>query len=209
MSPPAALAPATERMMSARARQDQALVAAALAGQARAFEDLLAHYRTAVYHLVLKLVPQADDAEDVTMETFGKAFRHLGRYSPQFAFSTWLFRIATNNCLDFLRRKKLATLSLQAPAHRNEDGECTLELCGEELNPQDAYIRQQRCERVRAAVAQLPAKYLNLVQLRYFEELSLEEVAAELQWPLGTVKAHLNRARALLAEWLRGSEEEL
>ena len=209
MPHPAALAPATERMMSARARQDLELVAAALAGQTKAYEELLRQYRMAVYHLVLKLVPQADDAEDVTMETFRKAFRHLGRYSPQFAFSTWLFRIATNNCLDFIRRKKLATLSLQAPAHWNEDGECTLELCDEELNPQDAFIRQQRCERVREAVMRLPIKYLDLVRLRYLEELSLEEVAAELQWPLGTVKAHLNRARTLLAEMLIGSEEGL
>ena len=185
------------------------LVAAALAGKTKAYEELLWHYRTAVYHLVLKIVPQADDAEDLTMETFGKAFRHLGRYSPQFAFSTWLFRIATNNCIDFARRKKLATLSPQALAYLSEDGECTLELCDEELNPQDAYIRQQRCERVRAAVAQLPAKYVDLVRLRYFEELSQEEVATELQWPLSTVKAHLNRARALLAELLQGSEDGL
>ena len=86
----AAPAPDTERTMSARAREDLGLVAAALAGQTKAYEELLRHYRTAVYHLVLRIVPQADDAEDVTMETFGKAFRHLGRYSPQFAFSTWL-----------------------------------------------------------------------------------------------------------------------
>ena len=143
------------------------------------------------------------------METFGKAFRHLGRYSPDFAFSTWLFRIATNNCIDFVRRKKLATLSLQAPAHLSEDGECTLDVCDGDLNPQEAYIRQQRCERVRAAVAQLPAKYVDLVRLRYFEELSYEEVAAELQVPLGTVKANLNRARALLAAALAGSGEGL
>jgi RNA polymerase sigma-70 factor (ECF subfamily) len=112
--------------MSARARQDLALVDAALAGRANAYEALLRHYRRAVHHLVLKLVLQADDAKDLTMETFGKAFRHLARYSPPFAFSTWLFRLATNNCLDFLRRKKLATLSLQAPAPLSEDGECTL-----------------------------------------------------------------------------------
>lgn len=153
--------------MSARALQDLELVTTALAGRASAYEELLRHHGTAVFHLVLKLAPQADDAEDVTMETFGKAFRHLGRYSSQFAFSTWLFRIATNNCIDFVRRKKLATLSLQAPAHRNEDGECTLELCDGELNPQDAFTRQQRCERVRAAVARLPVKYGDLVRLRY------------------------------------------
>jgi RNA polymerase sigma-70 factor (ECF subfamily) len=189
--------------MSARAQGDWALVQAALGGNAAAYEQLWTSYRPAVYHLVLKIVPQADDAQDVTMETFGKAFRHLGRYSPQFAFSTWLFRIATNSCIDFVRRKRLATHSLQAPAYWGEDGECTLELSSQEPDPQDAYIRQQRCERVQAAVAQLPAKFVDLVRLRYFEELSYEEVAAELQWPLGTVKAHLNRARALLAAALQ------
>jgi RNA polymerase sigma-70 factor (ECF subfamily) len=194
-------------MMSARARQDLKLVAAALAGQTRAYEELLRHYRTAVYHLVLKIVRQADDAEDVTTESFSQAFRHLRRYAPQFAFSTWLFRIATNNCIDFVRRKQLAALSLPAPAPLSADGECTLDLRDGEWNPQDAFIRQQRGQRLREAVMRLPDKYRNLVWLRYFEELSYEEVATALQWPLSTVKAHLNRARALLAALLPGSEE--
>ena len=77
----------------------------------------------------------------MTMETFAKAFRHLARYSSQFAFSTWLFRIATNNCLDFMRRKRLATLSLHAPVHFSDEGECTLDVCAADLNPQEACIR--------------------------------------------------------------------
>jgi len=201
--------PAVERTISARARHDLALVDAALAGQAKAYEELLQNYRTAVYHLVLKIVRDANDAEDVTMETFGKAFRHLGRYSPQFAFSTWLFRIATNNCIDFVRRKKLTTLSLQGPAHLSEEGECTLQVSDEELNPLEACIKQQRREQVLQAVAQLPAKYSKMLQLRYFDELSYEEVAAELQCPVGTVKANLHRGRALLLEVLQGSKAGL
>ena len=162
----------------------------------------------------------------MTMETFAKAFRHLARYSSQFAFSTWLFRITTTICLDFMRRKRLATLSLHAPVHFSDEGECTLDVCATDLNPQEACIRQQRLERVRHAVAQLPAKYIPLVRLRYLEELSYEEAAAELQWPpsysgrravvaaepqwpLGTVKANLNRARGLLAELLKHSKESI
>lgn len=202
-------APAEERTMSDRARHDLTLVAAAVGGQAKAYEELLQKYRTPVRHLVLKIVRDADDAEDVTMETFGKAFRHLMRFSPNFAFSTWLFRIATNTCIDFMRRKRLATLSLQGPAHLNEDGECTLQVCDEELNPLEAYVRQQRREQVQQAVAQLPAKFGQMLRLRYFDELSYEEMAAELQCPLGTVKANLHRARALLLAQLQGEKEDL
>ena len=201
--------PTVERTMSSRARHDLTLVAEALAGQAKAYETLLQNYRTAVYHLVLKIVRDANDAEDVTMETFGKAFRHLGRYSPQFAFSTWLFRIATNNCIDFVRRKKLTTLSLQGPAHLSEEGECTLQVSDEDLNPLEACIKHQRREQVLRAVAQLPAKYSKMLHLRYFDELSYEEVAAELQCPVGTVKANLHRGRALLLELLQGSKASL
>lgn len=191
---------------SARARADWELIQAALAGQAKAYEKLLANYRTPVYHLMLKIVREADDADDLTMEAFAKAFRHLGRYSPDFAFSTWLFRIATNNCIDFVRRKRVATLSLQGPAHLSAEGECTLQVRDEEPNPLEAYIDEQRRERVQQAVARLPAKYCRMMQLRYFEELSYEEVATELHCPVGTVKANLHRGRALLLELPQGSE---
>jgi RNA polymerase sigma factor (sigma-70 family) len=206
---PAPEAPLVAHEKSARARADWESIQAALGGQAKAYEELLQRYRTPVLHLVLKIVRDADDAEDVTMETFGKAFRHLGRYSPDFAFSTWLFRIATNNCIDFVRRKKLDTLSLQGPAHLSAEGECTLQVGDEEPNPLEAYVKQQRKELVQQAVAQLPATYSKMLRLRYFNELSYEEVATELQCPLGTVKANLHRARALLAEVLEGSEKGL
>lgn len=194
--------------LSARAQVDWQLIQVALVGQSKAFEGLLQRYRTPVYHVVLKIVRDPTDAEDLTMETFGKAFRKLEGYSPQYSFSTWLFRIATNHCIDFMRRKRVATLSLQGPAHRNAEGECTLEVCDNELDPLEACMRQQRRERVQEAVEQLPPKYRTMLQLRYFEELSYEEVAAELQCPLGTVKAHLHRARALLLLALQGQEEQ-
>lgn len=202
-------APEYERERSARARHDLALVEAALAGSASAYEQLLKEYRKSMYHMVLKMVRDADDAEDLTMEAFAKAFRHLPRYRPDYAFSTWLFRIATNHCIDFMRRKRLKTSSLSAALDLADGDTMLLDARDQNLNPQEALIRQQRMELVQRAVDLLPPKYARLVRLRYFDELSYEEVAQELKAPLGTVKAQLFRARELLLELLQGSREIL
>ena len=192
-----------ERVFSPKAQRDLVLIQAALDGSAKAYEALLHCYRKSVYHIMLSMVRDPDDADDLTMETFAKAFGHLSRYRPQFAFSTWLFRIATNGCIDFVRRKKLKTQSLNA-AVRLGDGESILvDVCDHAPNPQEAFIRQQRIEVVQRVVTRLPAQYARLVRLRYFEELSYAEVAAKLQAPIGTVKAQLFRARELLLQLLQ------
>lgn len=193
-----------DRESSARARQDWVVVQAALAGNAKAYEDLLLTYRKAVYYLILKMVRHAHDAQDLTQEVFAKAFRHLARYQPEFAFSTWLFRIATNHSFDFIRRHKLPTVSLQAEGSEGEGDRFVREVPDPGLNPQEAYIRQQRLARVHQLVNQLPPKYQQLVRLRYFQELSYEEMAAALQLPLGTLKVQLFRARQLLVERSKG-----
>jgi RNA polymerase sigma-70 factor (ECF subfamily) len=157
-------------------------------------------------------VPDADDAEDLTIETFAKAFRYLSTYSATFAFSTWLFRIASNTSIDFLRRKRLDTLSLALPepgSFHEEDGRPASEVRDQELDPLEACIRQQRREWVHQVVGQLPRKYVTLVQLRYFEEQSYEEIAAQLHLPLGTVKAFLHKSRELLLVLLKGRQHTL
>jgi len=152
------------------------------------------------------MVRNPDDAQDLTQEVFAKAFRHLARYQPQFAFSTWLLRITTNHCIDFLRRKKrVPTQFLQAAFVSNDEDSLLPEMRDQCLDPQESYIRQQRIELVQRVVARLPAKYATLVRLRYFQELSYEEIALELQLPVGTVKANLFRACALLLELLGSS----
>ena len=192
-----------ERVFSPKAQRDLVLIQAALDGSAKAYEALMRCYRKSVYHIALRMVRDPDDADDLTMEAFAKAFGHLSRYRPQFAFSTWLFRIATNGCIDFVRRKKLKTQPLSA-AMPVGDGESILwDVCDHAPNPQEAFIRQQRIEVVQRVVTRLPAKYAQLVRLRYFEELSYAEVATELHAPLGTVKAQLFRARELLLQLLQ------
>ena len=192
-----------ERAFSPNAQRDLVLIQAALDGSAKAYEALMRSYRKSVYHIALRMVRNPDDADDLTMEAFAKAFGHLSRYRPEFAFSTWLFRIATNGCIDFVRRKKLNTQPLNAAVRLGNGESFLLDVCDHAPNPQEAFIRQQRIEVVQRVVTQLPAKYARLVRLRYFEELSYEEVATELEAPLGTVKAQLFQARELLLQLLQ------
>lgn len=193
---------------SAWAVRDWGLVQAALAGSEPAYALLVKYYRNSLYHLILRMVGQRDDAEDLTMEVLAKAFRNLASYHPGFAFSTWLFRIATNHCIDFIRRKRLRTQSLQAPITSGGE-EFAWDVADRHTpDPQEAIIRRQRIEFVQQLVTRLPAKYEKMVRLRYFEELSYVEIAAELQVPLSTVKGQLFRARELLAGLLEGSQDQ-
>lgn len=207
--PPAFASPSapldSEKIWSARALRDLPLVAAALAGQAKAYEQLVQHYRKSVYYTVLKMVRQPADADDLTSEVLVKAFRHLPRYRPDHAFSTWLFRIATNHGIDLLRRKRLPTLSLPAGPPTGSGEETRWEVSDPDPTPYETCVRQQRAEVAREAVSRLPPKYQRLVRLRYFDELSYEEIAVELQIPLGTVKAQLFRAWELLLDFLKHS----
>ena len=199
----------SDKTWSARALHDITLIEAALSGQAKAYEELMQRYRKAVYHTVFSMVRHADDADDLTSETFAKAFLHLSRYRPDFAFSTWLFRIATNHCIDFLRRKRLPTRSLYATTTASDSEEVAWDISSPDPTPQEAIIRQQRVDVTRQVVERLPPKYAQLVRLRYFDELSYEEVATELQVPVGTVKAQLFRARELMLELLHASKSAL
>ena len=198
-----------EKVLSLRASQDLRLIEAAMAGQAKAYEDLLARYHKPVHFLVLRMVRNEADADDLTQETFTKAFRHLSRFTPDYAFSTWLFRIATNHTIDFIRRKKLTTQSLQAGRPGSDGDLIALDVPDRAPNPQEALIRAQRKQLVQLVVTKLPVKYARLVRLRYFDELRYEEIAAHLHMPLGTVKAQLFRARELMLDLMKENQGAL
>ncbi len=193
-----------DKNLSDRAKRDLDLVDAALGGNQRAYTQLMSAYRENIYFMMFKMVNNRDDAEDLTIEAFGKAFKRLEQYRPDFAFSTWLFKIASNNCIDFLRKKKKATLVSLDQGYSNEDGdEMTIDIEEDNLNPEQAFMKEQRKEEMHKIVDQLKPKYKQLVELRYFEEMSYEEIADELNLPLGTVKAQLFRARELMFEILK------
>ena len=193
---------------SPNAKNDFHVVARAKVGDQKAYAELMQRYKDSIYFMALKMVNNKDDAMDLTVETFGKAFENLDKYKPDFAFSTWLFRIATNNCIDFIRKKRLNVVSLNSLT--DQDGEeRQFEVRSENLNPEETSIRKQENEKLKNIVDQLPTRYRTLIILRYFEEQSYEEISQQLDLPLGTVKAQLFRARDLMANVMNRKKNNL
>jgi len=194
---------------SPKAIEDFKLIDMAVDGDEKAYAKLLSRYKRPVYHMILKMVRNVDDAEDLTIESFAKAFKSLHRFKKDFTFSTWLFRIATNNTIDFIRKKKLNTLSI-SNTYTDDDGQSvSIDVEDVNPNPQEEAIKSQKVELIQIFVGMLPAKYQKLVRLRYFSELSYEEIAKELDAPLGTVKAQLHRARELMYDLIKNKKEHL
>lgn len=193
---------------SEKALQDYQLVQNAIKGDQRSYAELMGRYRDAIYYMLLKMVSNKIDAEDLTIEAFGKAFRYLGQYSPSFAFSTWLFKIASNNCIDFLRKKKSDLVSIDTP---NDliDQDQTIPLPANVLDPEEELIKSQKLNIMRNIVCKLKPRYRKLIELRYFNEFSYEEISRELELPVGSVKAQLFRARELLYNIIKNSQENI
>lgn len=191
--------------LSDKAQYDFLLVEAALSGEEKAFAKLMSRYKDAIYFMLLKMVNNKNDAEDLTLEAFGKAFKNLHQYSPNYAFSTWLFKIATNNCIDFLRKRRGVYISIENN-QENGDNDTPIKLRSTEPNPEEKLIRIQKAFLMRKIVHRLKPRYRILVELRYFSEYSYEEIAKELNLPLGTVKAQLFRAREMLFKLIESTE---
>ena len=182
--------------LSDKAKNDLLLVEEAKKGNEKAFASLMNRYRDSIYFMLLKMVNNPVDAEDLTIEAFGKAFRNIDTYTPRFAFSTWLFMIATNNCIDFIRKKRSAPI----PLDQFQDGAyyMSFNIASDLPDPEEALINDQKIAILRKIVNQLKSPYKEIIELRYYKEYSYDEIATELKIPIGTVKAQLNRAKTLL-----------
>jgi RNA polymerase sigma-70 factor (ECF subfamily) len=193
--------------LSEKAQYDYKLVKLAVKGDERAYAELMDRYKDAIYYMLLKMVNNKNDAEDLTIEAFGKAFKNIEQYTPNYAFSTWLFKIATNNCIDFIRKKKANIVSID---QTEEDSDIIPPpLQSTTLDPEEDMIKNQKVDLMRNVVNKLKPRYRNLIELRYFKEYSYEEIAQELNLPLGTVKAQLFRARELLFNILKNKDQHL
>lgn len=190
---------------SNKANEDYELVLAALEGDQSAFSALMSRYREAIYYLILKMIKNETEAEDLAIETFEKAFNKLNQYSPSYAFSTWIFRIATNHSIDYIRKKKLKTTSIDEEFKDTTKGSHGIQIKTSTKDPEEKYIEQQKIDLMRSVVDRLDDPYRTLVKLRYFNEMSYDEIADTREMPLGTVKAQLFRARTLLADLMRKS----
>ncbi len=195
--------------LSDKAQIDFMLVEAAKKGDQKAYADLMGRYRDAIYFMLLKMVNNPSDAEDLTIEAFGKAFKNISQYTPNFAFSTWLFKIATNNCIDFIRKKRGNTVSLDQSVDEEENVTPSASIQSDSMDPEENLIKQQKVGLMREVVSKLKPRYRKLVELRYFNEFSYDEISQELELPIGTVKAQLFRARELLFNILRNTSEKM
>ena len=192
-----------------KAKRDFYLVQKALEHNDRyAYSELMGNYRDSIYFMLLKMTNNKDDAEDLTIEAFGKAFKSLEQYTPNYAFSTWLFKIASNNCIDFMRKKRIHSVSIDQEYDDQPGTEMAQSISDEEMNPEESLINDQKIDIMRSVVEKLKPHYRVLIELRYFEELSYEEIAERLNLPMGTVKAKLFRARDFLYNIIQDSEDK-
>jgi RNA polymerase sigma-70 factor (ECF subfamily) len=187
--------------------QDEKYVKKALEGDQRAYQQLTEKYRRPLQYHVTKMVKETEQVEDLVQEAFIKAFKNLDSYNSSYAFSTWLYRITTNHTIDYLRKKKLRTTSIDKPI-KTREGEMSFELPDEQAQTDRTIIRKQRKKIITHAIENLPEKYRQVIEMRHIEELSYQEIADKLDLPLGTVKAHIFRAREMLYKALKDKKEK-
>lgn len=184
------------------ADEDRDLIERCLKGEEKAFEQLLGKYRASVFSICLRMVRNPSTAEEVAEEVFVKIFSALDRYDPTFPFASWLRRITSNLCIDYLRREKDRPLSLDQPIGGSDDG-MLIQLPARTVAPDRDVETKEMMAMVEEAIGRLPEHYRIIVILRHQEERSYEEISEILGIPLGTVKARIHRARNMIAEYLR------
>lgn len=182
---------------------DDDLIRQALEGDERAYAELVGRYRSALFHIVVKMVRRPEEAEDLVQEAFIKAFGALKSYRFEYRFSTWLYKIAANCAIDYLRKKKIDAMSIDRPVETS-DGEVQVELADWTYNPEETLYRQRQRVSIAEAIEALPEKYKEVIVMRHTEDMAYDEIAARLGVPVGTVKARIFRARELLKKELKG-----
>ncbi len=187
---------------------DRTLVARILGGDGDLFTELVTRYEKRVINYVYRITHRYEDAHDLAQDIFVKVYLALDRYDPKYQFSTWLFRIAQNSAIDALRKKTLSEVPLSRPTE-DEPGGKDREFADAGISPYRALKNKQLSAAIDKAVANLPADYRELIQLRHFAEMSYEEIASMKKLPLGTVKNKLFRARNLLKDALDSFVEPL
>lgn len=179
-------------------RDYQLVCAARDNGSHKAYADLMAIYREPLYLLLLRMTHNTTTATDLTVDTFSKAFCQLHRYAPTGTFSSWLYSIGINTYIDHLRRRRLTTVPL-GEVQRDSDGEyIEYQIPSGQPTPEEDMMRAERDEALKEVVAELKQPYRKIVELRFYEDMSYEQIAEHLGIPIGTVKIRLLRAKSLM-----------
>ncbi len=194
-----------------RRRKEFLLVQAAQKGDEQAFTKLFDMYYKTIYYTVLKLVKNEQDAEDLTLEAFTKAFENIQYYVPTHAFLTWLSKIAVNRSIDFLRKNKNSNLtySMDEPHPQAEDENASLKyvIQSGQIDPEDDFIKNETNQILYNFIDKLPHDYAEILKLRFFGLMSYKEIAKKLKLPLGTVKARIHRGKELLRSLMNNKKD--
>lgn len=178
------------------ALDDRMLVTRSLEGDEKAFEHLFTRYREAIRQLLQQRAGSADDADDLLQETFVKVYLHLENYNSQYTFGQWVYTIARNTFIDYVRRRQEELPideRFSAPASPTP-------------TPEESVIRRQQRDQIESFLTALRPQYRRLIEMRFFEEYTYEEIAEKLQLPMGTVKTQIHRAREQMCDLIRRGE---
>ncbi len=185
-----------------RNKKDLETIERILNGDSAAFAILQDKYAPVISSLIRRMIKNEEDVRDLTQETFIKAYNAIQSFSFNYTFSAWLYKIASNTAIDFLRKKKFDTMPIYRKNDNSEEEEI-IEIKDDTYVPDLELLANERKQALLAAVAELPENYRVIIKLRHGEDMDYSEIAERLNLPLGTVKAHLFRARKMLYEKLR------
>jgi RNA polymerase sigma-70 factor, ECF subfamily len=189
---------------------DHELVARAQQGSEKAYRELLGRYQRPVFSIIYRMIRDREQAEDLAQETFVRVFNHIDRYDPRYKFSSWIFKIATNLTIDWIRRKELNTVSIDGSrnAVTAEQIEATsITIASPDENPEELLEAKQLGEEIEEAIGKLRPEYRAAILLRHVEGREYQEIAEILSLPLGTVKTYIHRGRNELREQLQHLRE--
>ncbi|MGB7201294.1 MAG: sigma-70 family RNA polymerase sigma factor [Pyrinomonadaceae bacterium] len=176
---------------------DGELIISAINGRGDGFEELVRRYQRPITSYIFRMVGNYESSLDVTQEVFIKVYNSLTKYSPEYKFSTWLYRIAHNAAVDHLRRNSVNVQSLEA---ENSEGTFELQIESRGATPEQEHERSEWRSEIESVVRCLPPAYRDLILLRHARDLSYDEIAEVTALPLGTVKNRLFRAREMMRE---------
>jgi RNA polymerase sigma-70 factor, ECF subfamily len=189
---------------------DHELVTRAQQGSEKAYRELLGRYQRPVFSIIYRMIRDREQAEDLAQETFVRVFNNIDRYDPRYKFSSWIFKIATNLTIDWIRRKELDTVSIDGSrnAVTAEQIEATsITIASQDENPEELLEAKELGEEIETAISRLRPEYRAAILLRHVDGREYQEIAEILALPLGTVKTYIHRGRNELREQLQHLRE--
>jgi RNA polymerase sigma-70 factor (ECF subfamily) len=184
------------------AQENHEIIQKIINGEKDAFSRIVNKYQNALYGLIFKMLNDKDEVDDIVQETFIKAFSSIKSFDERYSFATWLFKIGTNNCIDHLRKKKIYSISIDSTVS-DEDGDSNFKLPDVTYEADKNIIEEQKKKLIEDAINSLPKKYAAVIRMRHQEDKTYEQISKELNMPVGTVKAHIFRAREMLNKYLK------